>query len=363
MKVVLSGGGTGGHIYPAIAIADKIKKEHPEAQILFIGTKNGLESQLVPKAGYEIKTITVQGFQRKISIENIKRLGKLVLGLKDAKKILKEFKPDLVIGTGGYVCGPVIWNGAVMGIKSIIHEQNAFPGITNKILGKKVDRILTSFREADKYFENPSKIVLTGNPVRPEIYSISREEARRKLNIRNDEKYILSVGGSGGSAKINKSFLDMMPILEKKNIRYLHVTGKNHYDAFLEKLGENLYEKGQIRSYLDEVALHLAACDLIICSAGAITLAEVASCGRASIVIPKAYTAENHQEYNAKTIEEAGAGYAVLEKDLSAEVLLEKINEIFENSKQEEMELKSKQLSSEKALDKIYQEIKNIMKI
>ncbi len=254
MKVLLSGGGTGGHVYPAIAIANRIKEDYPDAEILFVGTAKGIESEIVPKYGYNIETVTVQGFKRKIDLDNVKRVFKLFKGLEQSRKVIKRFKPDIVIGTGGYVSGPVLFNasmskinvkrvfklfkgleqsrkvikrfkpdivigtgGYVSGpvlfnasmskIPTVIHEQNSFPGVTNKILSKMVTRVLTSFEDSHKRFPESSqeKLVLTGNPVRKEILVSRKNISRRKLGISEDKKMVLCYGGSGGSRKINEA--------------------------------------------------------------------------------------------------------------------------------------------------------------
>ncbi|SHH12346.1 undecaprenyldiphospho-muramoylpentapeptide beta-N-acetylglucosaminyltransferase [Tepidibacter thalassicus] len=364
MKVLISGGGTGGHVYPAIAIANKLKEEIKEVEILFVGTKNGIENEIVPKSGYELRTITVQGFRRKISIDNIKRVFKLLKGLEQSRRIIKNFKPDIVIGTGGYVCGPVVFNAAINKIPTVIHEQNAFPGITNKILSKVVDKILISFEDAKKYFKDRDNVVLTGNPVRKEILHSNKLNSRRKLGIAEDKKMVLSVGGSGGSKKLNDSMISIIRNFIKEDIQFIHVTGKNHYEDFINSIGDvNLKGFQKIVPYLDDMANALAACDLVICSAGAITLAEVTALGKPSIVIPKAYTAENHQEFNAKSIEKKGAGIAILEKHLTPYKLNETIFKILgDREKLKNMENNSKLIGNPDSINIIYKEIIEMIK-
>ncbi len=364
MKVLISGGGTGGHIYPAIAIANKLKEEEKDIEILFVGTKKGLESEIVPKAGYTLKTITVEGFRRKLTFDNVKRILKLFKGLEEARKIVKDFKPDVVIGTGGYVCGPVVFNAAINGIPTVIHEQNSFPGITNKILSKFVSKICISFENAQKYFKNKDKIIFTGNPVRKEILYAHKGEARRKLGIPEDKRMVLCVGGSGGSKKLNEAMIPVIRNFIKEDIQFIHVTGKNHYDFFIDKLGNvNLKGCQKVLPYLEDVANALAACDLMICSAGAITIAEVTVLGKPSIIIPKAYTAENHQEFNARSIEEKKAGIAILEKDLTGNKLNETIFKILgDREKIKEMSKNSKEIGKADALNIIYKEIISLLK-
>ena len=320
MKVLLSGGGTGGHVYPAIAIANKIKEENPDAEILFVGTEKGIESEIVPKYGYELKTVTVQGFKRKIDLDNVKRVFKLFKGLEQSRKVVKKFKPDIVIGTGGYVSGPVLFNAAMSKVPTVVHEQNSFPGVTNKILAKMVTTVLTSFEDSHQRFPEGTreKLVLTGNPVRKEILVARKSTARRNLGISEDKKMVLCYGGSGGSRKINDAMKLVVRNMVKDDVAFIFATGKSYYDEFISSIEDlNLKPYQRVVPYLEDMANALAASDLVIGSAGAISLAEITALGKPSIIIPKAYTAENHQEYNAKSIEKQGAGVAILEKNLT----------------------------------------------
>ncbi|MBP2026669.1 UDP-N-acetylglucosamine--N-acetylmuramyl-(pentapeptide) pyrophosphoryl-undecaprenol N-acetylglucosamine transferase [Acetoanaerobium pronyense] len=356
MKLIVAGGGTGGHIYPALSIADKFMEKEKNLEVLYIGTPNSLESKIVPAYGYRFKTIDVKGFPRKLNIESMKRTIKLLKSLSDVRKIIKEEKPDMVIGTGGYVSGPVVMIASLMGIKTAIHEQNVFPGVTNKLLSKKTDYILTGFEESIKRFKYPEKSFFVGNPIRQNYFNDSREKAKESLNIPLNKKLILSVGGSGGSTGLNKAIKEMILNDKQKDYFLIHVTGRYHYKTFIESLGkEELNENFQILPYIDKIGTYMSASDLIICSAGAITLAEVSFLGRASIVIPKANTAENHQEYNAKSVENSGAGFFIKEKDLSYEILKAKINEIiFDEGLKVKMEKSSKLLSKSCPSEEIY---------
>jgi len=326
VKVLLAGGGTGGHVYPAIAIANKIKEHNPDCEILFVGTKNGIESEIVPKAGFELKTVTVQGFKRKIDLDNIKRVFKLCKGLEQSRRIVKKYKPDIVIGTGGYVSGPVLFNAAMNKRVTIVHEQNSFPGVTNKILSKVATKVLTSFEDSHKRFPEASqdKLVLTGNPVRKEILNSRKFIARKNLGISEDKKMVLCYGGSGGSEEINDAMRLVIENMVKEDVAFIFATGKVYYDEFIETIKDiELKPYQRVMPYLDNMADGLAASDIVIGSAGAISLAEITALGKPSIIIPKAYTAENHQEYNAKSIESQGAGIAILEKDLTPQSLNE----------------------------------------
>ncbi|WP_026476373.1 undecaprenyldiphospho-muramoylpentapeptide beta-N-acetylglucosaminyltransferase [Alkaliphilus transvaalensis] len=364
MKVVISGGGTGGHIYPAIAIANKIKEEKPDTEILFIGTEKGLESDIVPKSGYPIKHIPVSYLKRKISLHNVKSAGLLVKGLMEARRILKEFQPDLVIGTGGFVCGPVLFMAAQLKIKTMIHESNVFPGLTNRILARYVDCIALSFEEAKKYLKNHNKVIITGNPIREDFLRITEEEAALKYNKKPGLPLILVVGGSGGSVKLNNAVIDLLTRHPKNNFEILLATGKNHYSKVMELLGKEktILNNNRVVPYINDMPYALKACDLIICSAGAMTITEITAAGKASILIPKAHTAENHQEYNAKALADKKAAKMIKEKDLSGETLYQNIQEIIGQSNGlKEMQKASKGEAKLKASEKIYEAINKLM--
>lgn len=358
MRYLITGGGTGGHIYPALAIAWEIKNRHKDANILYVGTKEGLESELVPKEGFDFKTIRVKGMPRKINKESIKAIKELFLGLIDATRIIKDFNPDVVIGTGGYVCGPVVYMASKKNVHTLIHEQNAFPGITNKILSRYVDKVLTTFDESKRYFKYLDRVVVTGNPIRKNIVKIDKKKAYFDLNINPNVPFIVSFGGSGGQKKLNDA---MLHIIEKnilnKNLQLIHVTGKRFYNEFIKEMKlKKLDIKKNIRvvPYLYDVPKALNIADLAITSAGAITLAEISAVGVPSILIPKGYTAENHQEYNAKAFEEKGASHLILEKDLTGEFLDEIIDKIIKDKRKLiNMAQKSKKLGNVNATEKI----------
>ncbi|AFS78312.1 UDP-N-acetylglucosamine--N-acetylmuramyl-(pentapeptide) pyrophosphoryl-undecaprenol N-acetylglucosamine transferase MurG [Gottschalkia acidurici 9a] len=333
MKVVITGGGTGGHIYPALSIARKIKDTYKDADILYVGTEKGLESKLVPKEGFNFKSIRVKGFSRKLSKDTIKSIKELLLGLNDARKVLKEFSPDVVIGTGGYVCGPLVLLASLKRIPTLIHEQNAFPGVTNKILSKFVDIVAGSFEESKSRFNNSEKVKITGNPIRQDILNIDKESAYSDLNIDKEKTFILCFGGSGGQESLNDSILRFIhKNINNKDIQILHVTGERYYEQFLnglENMGvAKLNENIRVVPYFYDMPKALNIADIAITSAGAITIAELTAVGVPSILIPKAYTAENHQEYNARALEKEGAGVVILEKDLTHDVLCMKIEEL-----------------------------------
>lgn len=365
MKYVVTGGGTGGHIYPALAIAKTILKHEPEAEILYIGTKHGLEAEIVPREGFRFESIRIQGFRRKLSKDTIKSACMIFKGMRDARRILKEFNPNIVIGTGGYVCGPVVYQASRLNIPTMIHESNAFPGITNKILAKKVDKILVSFEEASKRFNKPNQTVLTGNPIREDFLKVTKEEANRVIDKIEGKKLIFSFGGSGGQKSINLAVLNLIKQFENSQYQLIHVTGKNRYEDFMKLVDDNHIEinkQVKILPYMYAMPEVMKLSDLVIISAGALGISEVTAMGVPAIVVPKAYTAENHQEYNAKVIHDNNAGKMILEKDLSSDSLWETINEILQDEeKYKKMVKNSIRISEVKATEQIYKEIERMV--
>ncbi len=365
MKVLISGGGTGGHIYPAIAIAKKIKEKNPDVEILYIGTEKGMESDIVPKEGLNFKSIRVQGFSRKISINTLKSAIELLKGLNDARKVIKSYKPDLVIGTGGYVCGPVLYIAAKRGIPTLVHEQNAFPGATNRILSKYVDRVACGFEEAKKYFKDESKLRTTGNPIRAEVLSYERNAVRQEFGI-DDRKVILSFGGSGGQRSLNDAMFELIKAYkDDDSVKIYHVTGKRFKDSFAEKLADSelndIPKNTDIMEYCYNLPKYLSASDLVITSAGAITIAELTALGVPGLIVPKRYTTENHQEYNAKALEAKGAAKVILEKELDELDFTKEVENIISNQELlDSMKEKSKAIGIRDASDRIYEVLKEI---
>lgn len=366
MKYLITGGGTGGHIYPALAIANEIKLKDKNADILYVGTKKGLESELVPKEGLNFKTIRVKGMPRRLNKESFVAMKELLHGLNDANKIIKEFKPDIVIGTGGYVCGPVVYVAKKKKIPALIHEQNAFPGITNKILSRYVDKVAVTFDESKKYFKYEDRVVNTGNPIRKDILHIDKDEAYKSLNIDKSIPFILSFGGSGGQKRLNDAMYYLInESVKKKDIQIIHVTGKRFYDEFINRLKKDnivLDNNVKVLPYLYQIPEAINIATLVITSAGAITLAEISAVGVPSILVPKAYTAENHQEYNARAFEEKGASILVLEKDINGELLSDTIYSIVNDKKiLSMMARKSKELGIIDAAERIFNIIETLV--
>lgn len=335
MNIIVSGGGTGGHIYPAISLIEELKKRDENNKILYVGTEKGLESSIVPKLGIDFKTIHVRGIPRKINANSFKALKELFKGLKEANKILKDFKPDLVIGTGGYVSGPILYKATKTKAKVAFHEQNSFPGVTNRILSRYVDRYFVTFEESIKYFKNQEKAVVTGNPIRNRFTNIekNKDAAIEQYKISKNKKVVFIFGGSNGSEILNKATLDMVDKISNQDVfEVILATGKLNYDEFIQKSGNDIRNL-HIYPYIDDIDKAYSVSDLIVTSSGAITLAELSFLGKASILVPKAYTTENHQEHNARAFERIGASKVILEKDVNANTLFDQINEILSDDK------------------------------
>lgn len=340
MHILFVGGGTAGHINPALAIAGYFKIMNPDCKISYIGTKNGIENKLVPLAGYDFYSIDVAGFQRSLSAKNIKKniiaVKKVFTASKEARKLLKELNPDIVIGTGGYVSGPVVREAIKLGIKTALHEANAFPGVTIKMLSNKVDRLLVAFGEVlDKLKYREGTAFVTGNPIRQELTETTKDEARKQLNIPDNAKVILSFGGSLGSGAINESIMSVIEYVNNQKDTYIfHGTGKIGYDLFNKNLKDKnitLCDRAVVLEYIHNMNVLLAAADLVICRSGAMTVNELQVCGKASILIPFPAAAENHQFHNAMALKNAGAAEVIEQKDLNGELLLKTVVEIIED--------------------------------
>lgn len=365
MKVLLTGGGTAGHINPAIAIANYIKGIEKNSQFLFVGTERGLEKTLVPKCGYNIKFIDVLGLKRSLSPKNIKVLYNYLKSSRDAKKIITDFNPDVVIGTGGYVCAPVIKAAAKLKIPTLIHEQNVFPGLAIKMLSNIADITAISFEETRNMMK-AKKMVLTGNPLRPNLLKeIDVNSLRNKYGF--DEKPIVLIfGGSLGAPCINKALAQMLD--KKLGFNLIASTGEKNYEDTMTLISQANVDIASIKNvkilpYLYDMEEIFGGADLIVGRAGAITVSEITALGKAAILIPSPYVAHNHQEYNARYLEKNGAAMVITEETLSGDVLLENINKILENENTlEKMSMDSKKIGISDACDKIYACVKELVK-
>ncbi len=370
MKVLIAAGGTAGHINPALAIAQKIRQQDPNAEIHFAGRKKGMEYGLVTKAGYPFHHIEVNGIQRSLTPKNIARnlvaVWHLALAMPRAAALIGQVRPDLVIGAGGYVSGPVVRAAAKKGIPTAIHEQNAFPGVTNKLLAKEVDLVLAASPKAVEKLNAPQKTVVVGNPVRPEAFLQNRQAEREKLGVGN-KIVLLSFGGSLGARRINEVIADLAAWHTKeRDFYHIHATGSRGVELFHDLAKEKGFEGAKqmdVREYIQNMPQLLAAADLVICRAGALTLAELEASARASILIPSPNVAENHQYYNALELENAGAAKVIEEKDLTAERLIELVKQL--TAQPEVLHQMGKQaytLAKPDSLDLIWENLKKIVK-
>jgi len=363
MKYVITGGGTGGHIYPALAFAKIAKQRDPECKILYIGTETGLEKGIVEQAGFPFKAIHITGFQRKLSFENVKTVYRFLAAVNRSKKILKEFKPDVVLGTGGYVAGPVVYAAHKLKIPSIIHEQNSIPGLTNKFLSKYADKVAISFEDSASSFPK-EKVVITGNPRAQEVLGHDGEKAKRALGLKSGKKTVLIFGGSRGAEPINKAVLEMLPFLTKRDFQVLYITGEVHYNKVLDeakKVGipANVF----IHPFVHNMQEILAGIDLVVSRAGATSIAEFTSLGLASIMIPSPYVTNDHQRKNAEALEMRGAAKVILEKNLTGVKLYETIDSILSNpTRLSLMRERSKEMGIQDAGDRLYELSLQVMK-
>lgn len=340
MKVVFSGGGTGGHVNPALNIAAAVQKQRPDAEISFVGTKRGIESTLVPKAGFPIDFVEVQGFRRKLDLKGLKQNCRAayhaVFSVHAAKKILRERKPDVVVGTGGYVSWPTVHAAAKLGIPCLIHEQNTYPGVTTRRLARDAAVICTSFEGSERYFtsEEQQRLLLTGNPIH--VDTITRAEARQKLGLSETELYVLSFGGSMGALRVNELCFDLMEQYSvPRGIRHDHAIGRVEFAKFSALARQKGLDKQgnlQIAEYFYDMPFRQAAADVVICRAGAMTLAELSVRGKAAIFIPSPHVAEDHQYKNARLLADAGAGLVFREEELTSSLLRETVDDLLVNS-------------------------------
>lgn len=372
MKVLLAGGGTAGHINPALAIAGYIKEQEPDAEFLFIGNRDGMEQRLVKQAGFPIESVVISGFHRSFApkeiIHNIKTIHYSFSSRRAAKKIIREFDPDICIGTGGYVSGPVILAACNLGYPAVIHEQNAYPGVTNKMLAGNVSRVMLANDDARPRFTDKARFVLTGNPIRPAILATKHDEAKKRLGLDDSKPIILSFGGSLGAKCINEAMAELIA-RSAKDKKYYHIHAYGQQGTWMPDL---LKEKGvniekcdnlDIRQYIDNMNDCLAACDLVVSRAGAITLSEIQAKGRPAVLIPSPYVTENHQYHNAMSMVRKKAAKLIEEKDLDGKTLSETVDSILTDlSTLGEYRKNAQSLAITDANERIYQTVKEVLK-
>ena len=354
MRLLVSGGGTGGHIYPALSVIERLKQVDPDLTVRYVGTERGLENKIVPAAGIQLKTIKIQGFKRSLSVENFKTISLFLKSIKDAKKIIRDFKPDVVLGTGGYVSGSVLYAAAKLHIPTVIHEQNSVVGITNKFLSHYVDEIAIAFEEAQDQFPK-GKVTMTGNPRAQQVADRVSDFSWSDLGLKDDVPTMLIFGGSQGAPKINKSVTEAVPTFNKRDYQVVFATGRKRYDTVMEQLkGVEVGENILIRPYINNMPNLLPKVDVIVGRAGATSIAEVTALGIPSILIPSPYVTANHQFKNAQALVDSNAAQMILEENLNGASLVKAADSLLQDDeKRKSMSVAAKKIGICDASDRL----------
>ncbi|MCL2677057.1 MAG: undecaprenyldiphospho-muramoylpentapeptide beta-N-acetylglucosaminyltransferase [Streptococcaceae bacterium] len=363
MKIIVTGGGTGGHIYPALALINYLQTVESDLKVLYIGTEKGLESKIVPEAGIDFQSIDIQGFRRSLSLSNFNTIRKFFKSTSQAKKIIQNFKPDVVLGTGGYVAGPVLYAASKLNIPTVIHEQNSIPGITNKFLGKRVSKITLAFEEAQHYFPK-EKTSYVGNPRSQELVMMTKSNLLvSQFGLSADKKTVLIFGGSRGAMTINDAVLETLPVFKNTDYQVIYASGNIYYDE-----NQSIFEKYNqeknivIRPFLNNMLEILRNSDLIISRAGATTLAEITAIGLPAVLIPSPNVTADHQTKNAQALVNHGAAMMISDSEFDGKSLLSSISEIFaDQTKYEKMSQASKEMGITDASQRLYTLIKEII--
>ncbi len=363
MKFVFTCGGTAGHINPALAVAGRLRELLPDSEMLFIGAEGKMEMELVPREGYRIEGLKITNISREHSLSglahNLNTLKNVAVSLHEAKKLIREFAPDAVIGTGGYVCYPVLTAAHELHIPTFVHESNAVPGLTTKMLAEHVDRVLVGFEDSRRYYKHPDRVEVTGTPVRGEFGCETQEQAKAELGIPAGEKLVVSVWGSLGAGHMNKVMTELIPMLDgNQGFRLLHAAGSRYYAGMAAKLGEtapDMAEHGvELREYIYDMPRVMTAADLVMCRAGASTISELCCMGKPVIIVPSPNVTNNHQEKNARVLEEAGGAKVLLEGEFDACSLLADVKELLaDDEKLGAMSAAMTSLAAEDATERI----------
>lgn len=349
MRLMVSGGGTGGHIYPALAVINELKRQDPNAEVLYVGSHRGIESTIVPELGIPFEAMTIQGFKRSLSLENFKTVYLFLKSVRRAKKLVREFKPDVVLGTGGYVSGAVLYAAAKQHIPTVIHEQNSVVGVTNKFLSRYVDKIAINFEAARQQFP-AAKVVLTGNPRAQEVANVVSHFSLKSFNLKDEVPTLLVVGGSQGALKLNRVMVEALPALAKKAYQIVFVTGPKRYDDVMTQVSQFDAANISIQSYISNMPEVLPKMAGVLGRSGATTLAELTALGVPAILIPSPYVTADHQTKNAQSLVDAGAALMVKESELTSESLIAAIDELMgDEQTREKMAAASKKLGKPEA--------------
>ncbi len=364
MRIVLTGGGTGGHIYPALAIARHCLKRNPSCEFLYIGSERGLEKDIVPREGFRFESVKITGFRRKLSFENVRTIMRFWKAVSRSKKLLQQFQPDVVIGTGGYVCGPVIYAAAKLGLPTLLHEQNALPGLTNRFLSTRASLVAVSFPDNEAAFPKAKRVVYTGNPRATEVASADAAAGMKSLGLSADTKLVVVVGGSGGAKSINHSMIEMAGrVRELPGTHFLFITGKSYYDGTASRIAEleDMPDNLTVVPYIERLPDILAATSLIVTRSGASSMAEITALGIPSIQIPSPYVTNNHQEANARSLQHSEAAEVIVESELTGDRLFDQIRKLMEDpSRRGHMASQARKFGQPDSAERIYQHLLEI---
>ncbi len=331
--MMFAGGGTGGHLFPALAIAEEVKAINAEAEVLFVGTKNKIEARVVPEKGYKFASIWISGFRRRFSLENFLFPLKVIVALMQSMAIIRKFKPAVVVGTGGYVSGPVLYAATLRGIPTLIQEQNSYPGATTRFLARRVNEVHLTFEKSRRFFSRQDNLFVSGNPTRRSLTLVSRADALTYFGFPKDvRRVILVVGGSLGARSVNRAMISCIPVLLEKNFQILWQTGPDDFESVKRSLGEPLPPSVRIFPFIDRMDYAYAAGDLVVCRAGATTIAELTTLGKPALLVPYPFAAADHQTENARSLAENGAAEIVRDDELP-KCLAEKIVSLFQDDR------------------------------
>lgn len=358
MKILMTGGGTGGHIYPALAFIHYLQKVDPTCEFMYVGAKRGLENKIIPKTGLPYEMLEIQGFKRSLSLDNFKTLHLFFKSVREGKKILKEFQPDIVIGTGGYVSGAMVYAASRLKIPTIIHEQNSVPGITNKFLARFVDKVAITFPDVAPYFPE-NKVVLTGNPRASEVEKSKNSQVLENYHLSSQQKTVLIFGGSQGAKKINDGVKEALAGFKDKNYQVLYATGQRYFATFEnEKIPENV----TVVPYIDNMMEVLGNVEVLVGRAGATSIAEFTALGLPAVLVPSPYVTNDHQTKNAESLVKVGAAKMIRDADFSGEALLKTLDELFATPDTlKNMATAAKKEGQPDAAEKLYQVVLNVV--
>lgn len=370
MKIIFTCGGSAGHVNPALAVAQVFQARHPGCEILFVGAERGMEQRLVTQAGYPIETVKVSTFERawsfKVLRHNVSSAFKLPVGQHEAMAILKRFKPDLVVGTGGYASYPAVHAAAKRRIPCAIHESNAYPGLTTRALANQVDLVMVGFPEAAEYYKDAKKVAVTGTPVRGEFFSLDRARARLELGLTDSQPLVISFWGSQGAGHMSEKTVDLVErwAAEGRRFHYIHAAGRDYEDMTAELSRRGVAVSGsEVRPYIDDMPVVMAAADLVICRAGASTIGELTALGKPAILVPSPFVAANHQYKNAKVLADRGGVELIEEKDCTGGSLYQSAMELLaDGSRRAAMGRALRELAAPRAAQDIYENLVSIMK-